>query len=253
MIILSSPAKTLDYDADIPDVPVTKPMFVSEASLLVGMLRLYSEGKLATVLEVSDSLANLNYERFKNWSQSHTKKNSRQAIFAYKGDVFEELSLKKYSKKQLEFAQRSLRIISGLYGILRPFDLIQPYRLEMGATLKVGSSENLYQFWTDKVTTYLKKEIAKEKHELILNMASQQYSKAVRFSELDAPAITIDFKQNVKGRIKNYGLLSKRARGAMIDYCIRQKVESIDKIKKFDLEGYKFESEKGSRLLFVKM
>jgi len=255
MIILVSPAKTFNWKRKLPKSAAktaTQPRFLNEASMIARSLRLYSQRGLGDILEVSDSLAELNYKRLKEWDKKHTEDNSRPALYAYYGDVFQELSLDKYDKKEIEYVRESLRIISGLYGYLSGTDVIQPYRAEMKLPIRLGSASSLVQFWKEKITRSLNEDINKGKHELVLNLASKEYAKAVEFSNIEAPVISVDFKQNVKGRIKNYGLLSKRARGHMLDYCITHQCKTIADLKKFNVEGYKLEKETKNTLGFVR-
>lgn len=255
MIILVSPAKTFNWKSKLPknaEKTATAPRFLNEASMIARSLRLYSKRGLGDILEVSDSLADINYERFKKWTKKHSLENSRPALYAYFGDVFQELDLKDYKKADLEYTQQSLRIISGLYGYLSGTDMIQPYRAEMKLSLRLGSAPDLVKFWKEKVTRALNRDIKQGKHDLVLNLASKEYAKAVNFPEVNAKVINVDFKQNVKGRIKNYGLLSKRARGFMLDWCIKEHVDSLEKLKKFDVDGYKLEKETKNTLGFVR-
>lgn len=220
--------------------------------MIARSLRLYSKRGLGDVLEVSDSLADLNYERYKKWDKKHTPENSRPALYAYYGDVFTELQLDTYGKREIAYADASLRIISGLYGILRATDLIQPYRCEMTLSIHVGTAPDLIHFWRDRVTRALNQDIKEGKHTLVLNLASKEYAKVVDFDALLVPSISVDFKQDVKGRVKNYGLLSKKARGDMLDFCIRTRAEDIGDLKKFDTDGYKLDRETKNTLGFVK-
>lgn len=227
-------------------------MFLKEANMIARSLRLYSKRGLGDVLEVSDSLADLNYERYKKWDKKHTPENSRPALYAYYGDIFQELNLDSYGKRELEYADSSLRIISGLYGLLRATDLIQPYRCEMTLSIHIGTAPDLVHFWREKVTRALNEDIKKGKHELVLNLASKEYAKVVDFDELSVPSLSVDFKQDVKGRIKNYGLLSKKARGDMVDFCIKSQATTLKDLKKFKTDGYKLDRETKSGLGFVK-
>ena len=252
MIILSSPAKTFNWKRTLPKMDATQPRFINEASMIARSLRLYSKRGLGDVLEVSDSLAELNYERYKKWDKKHTSENSRPALYAYHGDIFQELQLDQYGAREISYADESLRIISGLYGYLCATDLIQPYRCEMTLALHVGTAPDLIHFWRDRVTRAINQDIKEGKHELVLNLASKEYAKVVDFDALLAPSLSIDFKQDVKGRIKNYGLLSKKARGEMIDFCIMKQAETLSDLKKFKTDGYKLERETKNTLGFVK-
>ncbi len=251
MLILTSPAKTLDYQSKLPAHKSTTPLFLKEANSIVTKLAKLTERQLKKTLGVSNKIATLNFQRLQKWSITHTTNNSRASIFAYKGDIYRELSAYKYNKTQLEYAQKSLRIISGLYGIIRPLDLIMPYRLEMETEIKVNSSSNLYNFWGDKLTKYLSDEISKNNHRLMINLASKEYSNAIDFNKLNTQVIHIQFLQTLRGKTKNYGLLTKRARGMMIEYLITNQTEKLEDIKKFHTKGYKFTKETPSTLTFT--
>lgn len=253
MIILTSPAKTFQTDRTFPkDFIATQPRFLNEASLIVRSLRLYSKRGLVDALEVSESLADLNYNRYKQWEKSHTYENSKPALFSYFGDVFQELDLDSYGANEFEYTKKSMRIISGLYGLLAATDLIQPYRCDMTLNISLGSSEDLPAFWKDKITRKLQEDVEEGSHSVVLNLLSKEYSKSIDFSALNVPVLSVDFKQDVNGRIKNYGLLSKRARGMMIDYCIKNHIGTLEDLKKFDMDGYALAKETKNTLAFIK-
>ena len=242
MLILTSPSKTLDLASVYPDVPVSIPEFINESAEIHKVLYKKNPEELATILDVNQKKAEENYHRYQNWATDHNIINSRPAIYTFAGTIFQEMHVKKYTKMQREYAQNSLRIISGFYGLLRPFDLIQPYRLEMHTSLSIAGRNDLYHFWTPMLTDYLQEECGHKN--IILNLASEEYTKAIDFKSIDAPVIHIEFLQNRGGKTSNYGLLTKRARGMMIDYCIKHEISDIKNLKGFDTAGYKFVHER---------
>ena len=253
MLILASPAKRLDFESEISYQIATSPKFLDQAAQIVEKLSTQSVKKLATTLNISDSLAELNQQRYLSWTKKHTRENSRPAIYAYSGDVYNKLTPKTYTDEQQTYAEMSLRIISGLYGILKPYDLIQPYRLEMGLKFNPGKARNLQEYWRDDLTEYLIEEIEYDRgHELILNVASQEYSKAIDLDELGCDYFNVIFRQKSKDKYRSIMLPTKHARGMMIDYLIKHKVTKLDGVRKFDLDGYKLHEESHDSLLFVK-
>lgn len=252
MLILTSPAKTLDLKSEVPLIRSSVPEFISEASKLQEYLDNLSLPELRKLLETSEKLAVLNFDRFKNWSENHNNKNSRPALFTYKGHVFQQLDLENYSDKELNYSQKSLRIITGLYGVLKALDLIQPYRLEMANKLRVDGHKTLQSFWMDKITESLNEEIKKENHKYLINVASKEYSNAIDFKALNCEYFHIDFKQKRDGIVKTIGLYAKKARGLMIDYCIKNNIKTIEEVKNFCEEGYTLLDGKDNKLTFLK-
>ena len=229
MLILLSPAKTLDFDCKIPDqITTSLPDFSQETKQLIQILKQYSAKELGDLMKLSPKLSELNYQRFQNYDSSE----SRPAIYAYNGDVYEGFELSAYDKPIQEFADKNLRILSGLYGILKPFDLIKPYRLEMSTALP----NNLYNFWGDKLTDKLNS----EKDEVIINLASQEYSSAINPAKLKKRKIDIIFKEQHKDGYKIIGIHSKKARGVMANYIIRHMINDPEELKNFSLNGYKY-------------
>ncbi|MCA9382743.1 peroxide stress protein YaaA [Candidatus Dojkabacteria bacterium] len=251
MLILTSPAKTLDLSKEW-DEEFTNPTFTQEADELVASLKNMSLKKLKSTLEVSDKLAQLNYERFQVWGKDHNVSNSKPAIRMYYGDIYRELSPKEYSKDQKAYLQKTLRIITGLYGLLRPYDLIQPYRLEMKIKLNTKKGKDLYQFWGDKLTDLLNQEIRDYKHKLLVSLASNEYEAAVDLDKIESEVWDILFLQKKNGELKNVGIFSKKARGTMIQYCVENQIETIDNLKKFNADGYKFSNADNKTLVFVR-
>jgi hypothetical protein len=252
MRILTSPAKTLDFDTSYTLPAPTQPVFLDQAEQLADKLRSYSEHNIQKLMGVSDTIAARTKERFVAWQKEHTQHSSRPAIAAYKGDVYRQIDIKDYTDDQLRYLQSTLRIISGLYGILRPLDLIQPYRLEMNTKLSHEKGSDLYAFWGSILTDYLVEEMGSNTDECIINVASQEYSQAIRFASLPYQLVQIDFKQIKNGKLRTVGILAKRARGMMIDYCVRNKVTDRAGLKNFHMDGYQLADEQSDRLVFVR-
>jgi cytoplasmic iron level regulating protein YaaA (DUF328/UPF0246 family) len=251
MLILTTSAKTLDFEHEF-QVPIeTQPVFLNEAAELVETLKKKTRKELAELMEVSDELAAVNYERFKKWDVKHSLENSRPAIVAYQGDIFRQIHENTYSEQQSKYMQDSLRIISGLYGLVRPYDLIQQYRLEMKTPVKTAHGNDLYEFWGDKLTDFLNKEIEAHPHEVIVNLASGEYSKVIKTKELKAPMITIEFYQKKGTEVQSIGLLNKKARGMMIDFMVINQVYDIKQLESFDTNGYKFSAKTPDSLQFT--
>lgn len=253
MLILTSPAKRLDFESDwAEDVSATsQPTFLAEANTIARKLAQLSQDQLAKTLSISQSLAELNTHRFQNWQTQPTKNSAKPAILAYQGDVYQQLTPKNYSPAQQTNAQHSLRIISGLYGILKPYDLIQPYRLEMKTKLKVETGSTLVEFWRPKLTTALNTAIANHKHQVVLNLASQEYAAAIDFSSLTAPVITVNFKYQRQGKLKSIGILAKRSRGQMIQFLISRTISDRHQLADFQTLGYQLQAETATSLTFV--
>lgn len=251
MITILSPSKTLDFKDELSCKKKSKPQFADEAFELVKILKKLSTAKLASQLKLSEKLAKLNHERFSSFDPQYNKDNSRQALLAYRGDVYQGFELNQYSEDDFAFAQDHLRIISGLYGLLRPLDLIQPYRLEMGTKLKNSSGADLYHYWSEQVTESLNKAAKKVKATCIINLASNEYSKAVLREQLDFPVIDCVFKEKRGKDYKVIGLMAKKARGLMADYIVRKQIEEPSKLKRFKRNGYSFSSELSSDTSYI--
>ena len=241
MLFLLSPAKTLDYTSAIPDIPHTLPAFAADAAHLIEVLRRYSPAQVATLMDISDPLAALNVARYQAWSAKFTQRNSRQAVLAFDGDVYDGLQARAMPWPDLEWAQQHLRILSGLYGVLRPLDWMQPYRLEMGTALKVGATANLYQYWGSRIAETLNATLAADKTPVVINLASQEYFKAVDRKALKARVIDCVFEEWNRGSWKIISFPAKKARGLMARFAITRRVETPRKLEAFDLEGYRFE------------
>ncbi len=239
MLVLLSPSKKLDKIGHKTSLQPTQPALLNDGAELVDVLKDFTEKDIKNLMGLSDNLANLNFERYQNFPLPLTPSNAHPAIFTFKGDVYDNMDVEHYNDDDLSFAQKHLRILSGLYGVLRPLDLIHPYRLEMGTKLKNKNGANLYSFWGDKIT----KKLNADKEEVIVNLASQEYFKAVKKQNLNARLLTVDFKQIKGGKTKTIGLMAKRARGMMADFIIKNKLTNIDALKDFTMGGYKLNSE----------
>jgi len=241
MIILLSPAKSLDYSAtNIEDS--TLPIFQEEALEIVKVLQKKSNSALKKLMKVSDKIAKENNLRYKAFSPKFTTKNSKQAILAFKGDVYTGMNNETMSKRDLNFAQKHIRILSGLYGILKPLDLMQPYRLEMGTKLPVKRTKNLYGFWGDKITDTINEENPK----LIVNLASKEYYRSIKQDKLNAKVLNVNFKEFHNGELKFLSFNAKKARGMLTRYIIDNRIKSIEKIKGFDVERYYLDTDNSS-------
>ncbi len=241
MLIVLSPAKTLDYDTAANTEVHTLPDFIDHSAELIATLKTLSPAQLSGLMDISDALAVLNVTRYASWSRKFTKKNAKQAVLAFNGDVYEGLDAPSLSAKQLDYAQSRLRILSGLYGVLRPLDLMQPYRLEMGTRLANPRGKDLYAFWGELVTAALKRELAQHKSKVLVNLASEEYFKVVRPKLLETEIITPVFEDWKGGRYKIISFYAKRARGLMARYAAVKGITQPEKLKRFDLEGYAFE------------
>uniref|UniRef100_UPI0040473720 peroxide stress protein YaaA n=1 Tax=Algoriphagus sp. TaxID=1872435 RepID=UPI0040473720 len=236
MLIVISPAKTLDYSN--PEYSShTQPDFSKEVKDLVGVLKKKSASQISKLMHLSDSLAVLNEERYKTFSETFNPENSKQAVLAFKGEVYAKMEADHFSPEDLDFAQQHLRILSGLYGLLKPLDLIQPYRLEMGTPLQTKKGNNLYQYWGTKISKALN-ELGEERP--LVNLASQEYFKAVDQKTLKMPVITIHFKEYKEGKYQVIGFFAKQARGMMARYAILNRITDPEQLKVFQGEGYEF-------------
>lgn len=238
MLAILSPAKTLDFESPVPVDLHSQPEFLDQARELIRLLRQFSEAELAALMGISPKLAALNVERFRAWKPPFSLDNARQALFAFDGDVYKGFDLSAYDGADLEYAQTHLRILSGLHGVLKPLDLIQPHRLEMGTPLASPRGRNLYEFWGDRITQALNAAVAESGTDLLVNLASQEYFQSVKPGQLRARVITPVFKDGRNGSYKIISLFAKKARGAMADYLLRQRVATVEKLRKFRGMGY---------------
>ncbi len=240
MLIVISPAKTLDFEKPASTDIFTQPRFLDDSKLLVERLREFDPIQIGKLMSISDDLAELNHRRNMNWSLPFSRENAKQALLAFRGDVYVGLQADSFTKKDFEFAQRHLRILSGLYGLLRPLDLMQPYRLEMGTNLTNARGKNLYAFWSDKITAALNEELKNEKIPVLVNLASGEYFKAVHPKTLAARVVTPIFKERKGDTYKIVSFFAKKARGTMSRYIIRNRLKDVAALKDFADEGYAF-------------
>ncbi len=240
MLLLLSPAKSLDYDTPAEGVPHTLPQFVSQSAELIEVLKHKTPVQISELMDLSDNLAALNVARYEVWRPKFTAKNSKQAVLAFNGDVYDGLEAKSLKPKDLEWAQDHVCILSGLYGVLRPLDWMQPYRLEMGTALNNLRGKNLYQFWGASIAQHLNSQLAKDKTPVVINLASQEYFKAVDQKVLKARVIECVFEEYKGGKYKVISFFAKRARGLLARYAIQKHIQNPEKLKEFNLEGYAY-------------
>ncbi|MHA3114751.1 peroxide stress protein YaaA [Acinetobacter sp. ANC 4635] len=243
MLALISPAKTLDYETALPSSNFTQPRLLDQSEQLIGVCRELSASQLASLMSVSEKIAQLNVARFQDWQTEFDLANARQAIFAFKGDVYTGLDAYVLNDPQLDFAQQHLRMLSGLYGLLRPLDLMMPYRLEMGTKLHNPRGSNLYEFWGKRITNLIQQDLQQANSNILLNLASDEYYKAVKESELDAQIVKPVFLDQKNGKYKVISFYAKKARGLMARFVIEQKIQQIEDLKAFNSEGYYFDAE----------
>lgn len=241
MLALVSPAKKLDFESDVPVAAHSDMRFRDETLELAEILGDKSMAEIKAMMHLSDNLAQLNYDRYQGFSQKFTPDTSRAAAYAFKGDTYVGLDACSMDADDMDFAQKHLGILSGLYGLLRPLDLMQPYRLEMGTKLQTKHGEDLYDFWGDKITDACNDAVKGHKDNSVICLASNEYIKSVRVKNLDGAFITCDFKDVKNGEPKTIGLYAKRARGAMARYMIQNRVETPEGLKGFDTDGYEFQ------------
>tara|TARA_R110000822_G_scaffold187752_11_gene326666 strand:+ start:2044 stop:2820 length:777 start_codon:yes stop_codon:yes gene_type:complete len=242
MLIVISPAKTLDYETPATTASNTLPDYLDDSAELITQLRTLSPPEVSNLMGISAKLGDLNFGRFLNWQPAFTPGNAKQSLLAFKGDVYTGLDAGSLSEEQLQWTQNHLRILSGLYGLLRPLDLMQPYRLEMGTKLANSRGVNLYEFWGDKITEGLNKEIKKQKTDLLINLASNEYFKSVKPGKLNADIITPVFKDWKNDKYKIISFYAKKARGLMSRYIIENQIEDPEQLKQFNVGGYVYQS-----------
>lgn len=240
MLALVSPAKKLDYESDWDSQSVTQPQLLDSAENLVQTLQGFSQSKIQSLMKLSDKLGALNHDRYQRFSTPFTKDNARPAVLAFRGDTYVGLDADSLDADDLQFAQKHLGILSGLYGLLRPLDLMQAYRLEMGTKLSNSGGEDLYEFWGDRLSNACNDAVKDHNDDAVISLASNEYIKAIRPKRLKGDFITCHFKELKDGEPKTIGVFAKRARGAMARYIIQNRIEERDKLKKFDSDGYEF-------------
>jgi len=240
MLAVVSPAKNLDYESNLPSLDVTQPRLLDNAEELVKVCRQLSPQQLGSLMKISDKLAGLNAARFEQWQRPFDEENARPAMFAFNGDVYTGLDAASLNSEAINTAQQQLRILSGLYGVLRPLDLMQPYRLEMGTKLDNPKGKNLYEYWGDTITELLNDDLAKLGSSTLVNLASNEYFSAVKPKALNADIITPVFKDEKNGQYKVISFYAKKARGLMARFIVNQKPKSVSDLKEFDASGYRF-------------
>ncbi|HYD89981.1 MAG TPA: peroxide stress protein YaaA [Flavobacterium sp.] len=252
MKIVISPAKSLDFETKLPTRKHTQPAFLDKAEIVHQTLKEKSPKELMQLMDISDKLADLNWQRNQEWSTPFTTKNARPAMYAFNGDVYTGLDAYTVPTAKLNRLQDTLRILSGLYGLLKPLDLIQPYRLEMGTQMAVGDKKNLYEFWKQQITESLNSEL--KDGELFINLASKEYFDAVDTKALRVPVITPEFKDYKDGELRMVSFFAKKARGLMVRYIIDKNVKTLKGLKGFNYDGYDFDPKlsKGNTLVFTR-
>ncbi|SAK78891.1 hypothetical protein AWB80_04820 [Caballeronia pedi] len=252
MIIVLSPAKSLDYETPAHIKKHTLPQFVDDAAELIDGLRALSPQQIGGMMSISDPLAALNFQRYADWSKKFDTRNSKQAVLAFNGDVYEGFAAKTLSAGDLDFAQNHVRVLSGLYGLLRPLDLLQPYRLEMGTKFPNARGKDLYAFWGERITAALNEQLKKQRGARVLvNCASEEYFKSVKPKLLAAPVVSPVFEEWKGGRYKIISFHAKRARGLMARYAVENRIDEPEALKGFDKEGYAFDAKASNDTTFV--
>ncbi|MDA9904328.1 peroxide stress protein YaaA [Hyphomicrobiales bacterium] len=248
MIILLSPAKTLNYETKIKGPSFSSPYFLSKSKNLIKNLKNKKPEEISNLMNISEKLALLNSDRYKSWKGSRKESpSSKQAIFVFKGDVYQGLNIEEFKKKDLDYSQNHLRLLSGLYGVLRPLDIIEPYRLEMGTKLKISNTKNLYEFWSDDITNQILKDLELIKSNTILNLASNEYFNSVKSLEKSANIISPAFKDLSKGKYKIISFYAKKARGLMASWILRNKIQKEEDLVNFNIGGYYFSETESSK------
>ncbi|WP_019384466.1 peroxide stress protein YaaA [Acinetobacter venetianus] len=246
MLALISPAKTLDYETALPTDTYTQPRLLEQSQQLIDVCRKLSATEIAALMSVSEKIANLNVDRFRDWNADFDFSNARQAMFAFKGDVYTGLDAYHLKDQDIDFAQQHLRMLSGLYGLLRPLDLMMPYRLEMGTKLKNNRGHNLYEFWGNMITDQINQDLAEIDAKVLVNLASDEYYKSVNENKIQAEIIKPVFLDQKNGKYKVISFYAKKARGLMARYLIENQLNQAEQLKAFDSEGYYFDAESSS-------
>ncbi|MEE4102288.1 peroxide stress protein YaaA [Pseudomonas viridiflava] len=254
MLMVISPAKTLDFETPPTTKRFTQPQYLDHSQELISQLRELAPAQIAELMHLSDKLAGLNAARFGSWTPAFTPKNAKQALLAFKGDVYTGLQAETLREDQLDYAQKHLRMLSGLYGLLRPLDLMQPYRLEMGTRLANARGKDLYAFWGTRISEWLNEALADQGDDLLLNLASTEYFSAVKRSALNARIIDTEFKDLKNGQYKIISFYAKKARGMMSRFVIEERIDSPEALRAFDVQGYRYNAELStpSKLVFLR-
>lgn len=240
MLVVVSPAKNLDFESDVPTSKYSQPALLDETERLMKVCRTLSPEDLSSLMKISDKLAALNANRFSSFSTPFTPDNARQAMYAFNGDVYTGLDAYSFDEKSIDYAQQHLRILSGLYGLLRPLDLIQAYRLEMGTKLANPEGKDLYAFWGTRITQALNEAMVEQGDNVLINLASNEYFKAVKKNQLDGMVVTPTFKDSKNGQYKIISFFAKKARGLMARYILENQVADVEGLKSFDVDGYEY-------------
>lgn len=243
MLILISPAKTLDYQSPLATMRYTQPELLEYSQQLIGVARQLSAPQIGKLMGISDKLADLNATRFHDWHPEFTPKNARQAILAFKGDVYTGLQAETFDEADFDFAQQHLRMLSGLYGVLRPLDLMQPYRLEMGIKLENARGKDLYQFWDETITDTLNQALKAQGDDVVINLASDEYFRSVKTKRLQGQIIKPVFLDEKNGKFKVISFYAKKARGLMSRYIIENRLTRPEQLTRFDSDGYFFDAD----------
>jgi cytoplasmic iron level regulating protein YaaA (DUF328/UPF0246 family) len=251
MLTVISPAKSLNFESPIPSTKTTKPRFLQQSQQIIDQIKSLAPQDIASLMNLSDKLAVLNYDRFQAFKTPFTKKNARASVFAFRGDVYLGLDADSLSEDDLEFSQGHLRILSGLYGVLRPLDIMQAYRLEMGTKFENAAGKNLYDFWGESLNQSIQKELDKSDSQVLVNLASNEYFKAVKAKSLSHKIITPVFKDFKNGQYKVISFFAKRARGMMSRYIIQNRIDQPEDLKGFNLDGYKISKKLSSDKEFI--
>lgn len=254
MLFLVSPSKSLNFEQSNRVMDFSEPLFEKNSEQLISILNKKSAKSIQKLMSISDKLANLNYDRFQAYDSAESKKNKKQAVLAFTGDVYTGLQADTFNKTDYKYAQKHLRILSGLYGLLKPLDAIQPYRLEMGTDLKNKKGKNLYHFWGDQITEHINDDLSSSKKKLIINLASKEYFKVLNKKLLSAEILDIDFREYRGDDLKFISFNAKKARGMMCHYAIKNRIKKADDLKGFDYEDYRFSKENStdSKWCFVR-
>jgi cytoplasmic iron level regulating protein YaaA (DUF328/UPF0246 family) len=251
MIAVLSPAKTLYSSCPLSVGRYSHADFLPEAETIVSVLKKKNPAQLAKILDVSQKLAEVNYQRFQDWRLPFTTNNSWQAVLMFNGDVYRGLKAETFTESELETTQQMIRILSGVYGLLKPLDLIQPYRLEMGTDISIARKKNLYEFWKTKITEKLNEEIRQNDWKYLINLASIEYFNSIDSKKIKATIITPEFKEGKDGKYKMVSYYAKRARGLMVRFMIENKISDPEELKAFDVEGYYFNNQLSDERKFV--
>ncbi|MEP2026408.1 MAG: peroxide stress protein YaaA [Reichenbachiella sp.] len=241
MIAVISPAKTLDFENKVEQKSFTVPRLLTQTNRLIRELRLKKSMEVQELMSVSENIAQLNVKRYKDYRREHTVDNSKQSIHAFKGDVYIGLDVDQLDTADIEYAQKHLRILSGLYGLLRPKDIIQPHRLEMGTSLTVGDEPTLYKYWNDRIVKLVHKDLKEQGDKTIVNLASNEYFKSIKRKSLKAHVVDVEFLDLKNGKYKVISFFAKKARGMMARYIIKNRINEIELLKGFDYDGYYFD------------